>query len=65
MEWRRKSASYIAVRNLSELSDYEPDWNFLAEGEVIKKVTPIFDAMGWDIELLKKDNKQKTLDEWF
>tara|TARA_R110000824_G_scaffold18230_6_gene72583 strand:- start:1025 stop:1951 length:927 start_codon:yes stop_codon:yes gene_type:complete len=60
-----KSASYIAVRNLSELSDYEPDWNFLAEGEVIKKVTPIFDAMGWDIELLKKDNKQKTLDEWF
>jgi len=60
-----KQAGYIAVRNLSELEGFEPDWNFLAESEVIKKVQPIFDAMEWDIANLKKDNKQKTLDEWF
>lgn len=60
-----KNASYIAVRNLAELKDYEPDWNFLAESEVIKKVHPIFDAMEWDIAKLKRDNQQRTLDEWF
>jgi len=60
-----KKAGYIAVRNLSELENFEPDWNFLAESEVIKKVQPIFDAMGWSIEKLKRDNKQRTLDEWF
>ena len=60
-----KQAGYIAVRNLSELEGFEPDWNFLAESEVIKKVQPIFDAMEWDIANLKKDNKQKTLDEGF
>ena len=60
-----KKAGYIAVRNLSELENFEPDWGFLAESEVIKKVQPIFDAMGWDVEKLKRDNKQRTLDEWF
>ena len=60
-----KQAGYIAVRNLSELENFEPDWNFLAESEVIKKVQPIFEAMGWSVEKLKRDNKQRTLDEWF
>ena len=60
-----KKAGYIAVRNLSELENFEPDWNFLADSEVIKKVQPIFDAMGWSVEKLKRDNKQRTLDEWF
>ena len=60
-----KKAGYIAVRNISELEGYEPDWSFLGESEVLKKVKPIFDAMEWDITNVTKDKKQKTLDEWF
>ena len=60
-----KSAGYIAVRNLEELQDYEPDWISLAESEVLRKAKPIYDAMTWDTYLIKKDNKQKDLDEWF
>tara|TARA_R100001591_G_scaffold528_5_gene1314 strand:- start:8246 stop:9181 length:936 start_codon:yes stop_codon:yes gene_type:complete len=60
-----KKAGYIAVRNIEELKDYEPDWLFLSESEVLKKVKPIFDAMNWDISKVKEDGKQKTLDEWF
>ena len=60
-----KKAGYIAVRNLNELKDYEPDWRFLGESEVLKKVKPIFDAMEWDITNITKDKKQKKLDEWF
>ena len=60
-----KKAGYIAVRNIEELKDYEPDWLFLSESEVLKKVKPIFDAMNWDISKVKEDGKQQTLDEWF
>lgn len=60
-----KKAGYIAVRNLSELDKYEPDWIFLAESEVLKKVNPIFDAMNWDSSKIKLDEKQRNLDEWF
>jgi len=58
-------ANYIATRNLKELSDYEPDWIFLAQSDVVKKVIPIFEAMNWDISNVIKDDKQKILDEWF
>ena len=60
-----KKAGYIAVRNLDELEDYDPDFTFLAEAEVIKKVKPIYDAMNWDTYDIKKDMRQKVLDEWF
>ena len=61
----QKPAGYIAVKNLKELDNYEPDWASLAESEVVKKAKPIFDAMEWDTCDIKKDDKQKDLDEWF
>lgn len=60
-----KPAGYIAVKNLNELENYEPDWPSLAESEVLKKAKPIYDAMGWDINDIRKDGKQRELDEWF
>lgn len=60
-----KPAGYIAVKNLKELDNFEPDWASLAESEVLKKAKPIYDAMGWDTYDIKKDNKQKDLEEWF
>tara|TARA_R100001443_G_scaffold79222_3_gene86412 strand:- start:678 stop:1604 length:927 start_codon:yes stop_codon:yes gene_type:complete len=61
----QNKAEYIAVRNLNEFDDFEPDWETLAESEVIKKVKPVFDAMGWDYKKIKLDEKQQTLSEWF
>jgi hypothetical protein len=60
-----KKAGYIAVRNIEELNEYEPDWLFLSQSEVLKKVRPIFDAMNWELSNITKDVKQQTLDEWF
>ena len=60
-----KPAGYIAVKNLNELENYEPDWPSLAESEVLRKAKPIYDAMGWDINDIRKDGKQRELDEWF
>ena len=60
-----KPAGYIAVKNLKELDNFEPDWASLAESEVLKKAKPIYDAMDWDTYDIKKDNKQKDLEEWF
>jgi len=58
-------AGYIAVRNLEELGPFEPDWAFLAEAEVLKKVRPIFDAMEWDISQVTIDESQTSLGDWF
>ena len=60
-----KSAGYIAVKNLNELENYEPDWSSLAESEVLRKAKPIYDAMGWDSSDIRKDKKQTDLEEWF
>tara|TARA_R100001015_G_C4634566_1_gene201314 strand:+ start:1832 stop:2758 length:927 start_codon:yes stop_codon:yes gene_type:complete len=60
-----KKAGYIAVRNLEELEPFEPDWAFLADAEVMKKVRPIFDAMNWDISKIKEDESQTNLGDWF
>tara|TARA_R110000824_G_C15120580_1_gene668022 strand:- start:23 stop:943 length:921 start_codon:yes stop_codon:yes gene_type:complete len=62
---KRKPASYVGVRHLPELDNFNPDWVFLAESEIIKKVKPIFDAMNWDMSKCKIDDKQKLLKEWF
>tara|TARA_R110002096_G_scaffold19875_1_gene66218 strand:+ start:93 stop:1019 length:927 start_codon:yes stop_codon:yes gene_type:complete len=60
-----RRAEYIAVKTLDEFGPYEPDWNFLAESEVMKKIKPVFEAMSWDLDIVKKDDRQKDLGEWF
>jgi DNA polymerase elongation subunit (family B) len=66
--WGGKSneANYIAFRNFHEVDGkYTPDWQFIAQAEVIKKSELIFESLGWSIGLIKKDIYQKTLTEWF
>jgi DNA polymerase elongation subunit (family B) len=60
----RKPATYISVMEQSELEEYTPDYEHYAKG-VIQKAKPIFDAMNWDVNECKKDNKQRTLDDWW
>tara|TARA_R110000824_G_scaffold170442_2_gene347811 strand:- start:5343 stop:6269 length:927 start_codon:yes stop_codon:yes gene_type:complete len=60
-----KNARYIAVKELSELDNFEPDWAFLSKADVIQKIRPVFDAMEWDISRVEQDEQQKELREWF
>ena len=54
--------SFITEKELSE-SWHEPDWRHYAES-VIKKATPIYHAMEWDLQAIKKDRNQSALGEW-
>ena len=58
--------NYVSAINLAELEKYKPniDWNYYAEAS-IKKVEPIYSAMGWNTQLAKRDNRQKSLEDWF
>tara|TARA_R110000824_G_scaffold30099_2_gene99344 strand:- start:2235 stop:3176 length:942 start_codon:yes stop_codon:yes gene_type:complete len=58
----RKEANYVSGNTLSELEGFTPDWSHYAE-QVVSKVQPIFDAMGWDTKQIKK--QQRAFDEWW
>lgn len=61
---KEKPLNYISVKEISELKYYAPDYSFYADA-VIRKAKPIFDAMSWDINECRKDNNQKTLNDWW
>ena len=61
---RRKRPTYISASTQEELEKYTPDWPHYAES-IIKKAEPIYKAMGWSLNPIKKDSNQKTLDEWW
>ena len=68
--WKGESklAEYLAFRSVNEmnLSDtYKPDWEFIAEAEIIKKSALVFESMGWPLSLYKKDINQKSLEDWW
>jgi hypothetical protein len=44
---------------------FTPDWEFIANGEIIKKALLIFESMEWPIKLIKKDINQTTLEDWW
>ncbi len=55
---------YYSAPKVEDFANFTPDWSHYAES-VVKKASPVFRAMGWDEEQIRRDNKQKTLDEWF
>ncbi len=57
-------ATYVSLLVKEDFNDFEPDWFHYAES-VVKKAEPIYRAMGWDISQIVKDDRQKTLEEWF
>ena len=56
--------TYVSAHEIKELEHYDIDWMHYAN-VVVKKATPIFKAMGWSIEQIRRDLKQKTLEDWF
>ena len=62
---KERKASYVSFKEIKELTDdYIIDWHIYAENIVIKKAKPIFDAMGWDMNRLRKDENQLELHRW-
>jgi DNA polymerase elongation subunit (family B) len=56
--------TYVSAHEIKELEEYDVDWMHYAN-VVVKKATPIFKAMDWSIEQIRRDLKQKTLEDWF
>ena len=56
--------TYVSAHEIKELEEYKIDWMHYAN-VVVKKATPIFKAMNWDIKQIQKDLRQKTLEDWF
>lgn len=56
--------TYVSAHEMSDLEELNVDWMHYANS-VVKKAKPVFQAMGWDINQIKKDKRQKTLDDWW
>lgn len=60
----RKRPSYISANTKEELTSHLPDWPHYAES-ILKKAEPIYKAMGWSLDPIKRDKNQKSLDDWW
>ncbi|MAP53687.1 MAG: hypothetical protein CL605_02165 [Altibacter sp.] len=63
-----KTAEYLAFRSVNQMKlseTYKPDWEFIAEAEIIKKSALVFESMGWPLTLYKKDVNQTSLEDWW
>ena len=49
---------------MEEMLEFTPDYAHYANS-ILKKADPIYRAMGWDIDPIRRDINQRTLDEWF
>ena len=56
--------NYMAGLTEEDFKNITPDWEHYAES-VVRKATPIFDAMEWETSEITKDVNQRTLDEWW
>ena len=63
---RTRPVDYIAYKKVDEvIDDYPPDWESLAESEVIKKVTLIYDSLGWDLQNISMRGIQSHIEDWW
>ena len=61
-----RRVEYMACKKVEDVIDrFPPNWNKIAESEIIKKVKLIYDSMGWDLEAISINGIQKKLDEWW
>jgi len=60
-----KEANYIAFKRIEEAEQFTPDYEFIAQAEVINKSELIFESLGLPIGLIKKDIYQRSLDKWW
>ena len=63
---RIRNVEYIAFKKLEEvLENFPIDWVRLADSEITKKVTLIYESLRWDLSAIANDGKQTTLDSWW
>jgi len=44
---------------------FTPDWEFIANAEIIKKSALVFESMKWPLSLYNTNIYQKKLEEWW
>ena len=60
-----RDVEYIACKKVDEVIKAFPiAWKRLAESEVVKKVSLIYDSLDWDITAISQTGKQTMLNEW-
>tara|TARA_R100000742_G_C4273458_1_gene93017 strand:+ start:42 stop:947 length:906 start_codon:yes stop_codon:yes gene_type:complete len=59
-----KRPTYIAAPTKDAMPNHTPDYRHYSDS-IIKKAEPIYNAMGWDLSLIRKDVNQTNLDEWW
>jgi DNA polymerase elongation subunit (family B) len=63
---RIRNVEYIAFKKLEEvLENFPINWVRLADSEITKKVTLIYESLRWDLSAIANDGKQTTLDSWW
>ncbi len=63
---RTRPVDYIAYKKVDEvIDDYPPDWESLAESEVVKKVTLIYESLGWDLQNISMRGIQSHIEDWW
>ena len=61
-----RQVEYIACKNIEDvINEFPPNWVRIAESEIIKKVSLIYDSMDWDLEAISRKGIQKKLEEWW
>ena len=62
---RIRNVDYIACKKIEEvLDDFPIAWQKLAESEIVKKVTLVYDSLGWDVNEISQKGIQTRIDEW-
>jgi DNA polymerase elongation subunit (family B) len=63
---KRRDITYIAATGIDKvISEFKPNWDKIADAEIIKKISLIYDSMKWDIREVMDDGKQTKLIDWW
>mgnify|MGYP003132631157 CR=1 FL=1 len=62
---RVRSVEYIACKKVDDvIKSFPVNWQKLADSEIVKKVSLIYDSLGWDLVGISESGKQTLLSEW-
>ena len=62
---RIRDVEYIACKKIDEVIENFPiNWERIADSEIVKKVTLVYDSLGWNVNEITQTGKQTSLSEW-
>ena len=62
---RVRDVEYIACKKVDEvIKSFPINWERLANSEIIKKVSLVYDSLGWNVNEIAQKGKQTMLNEW-